>query len=53
MGVLPRVWTDAPQGGRVFIWGTATVSLTLVFFVVIAFFAEPAHPIEGTGADQS
>jgi hypothetical protein len=46
MWMLPFVWTDAPIGGRVFIWGTATVALTLVLFVVIGFFAEP-HVIEG------
>jgi len=47
MWMLPRVWSDAPQRGLVFIWGTATVAVTLVLLVVIAFFDEPTHPIEG------
>jgi hypothetical protein len=47
IGLLPRVWTDAPVGGRVFIWGTATVALTLVILIVIAVFAEPAQATEG------
>jgi hypothetical protein len=47
MWILPRVWTDAPQGGRVFIWGTATVALTLVLFVVIGFFEEARRTIGG------
>ena len=41
MWILPRVWSDAPQRGLVFIWGTATVAVTLVLLVVIAFFDEP------------
>jgi hypothetical protein len=47
MWILPRVWSDAPQRGLVFIWGTATVAVTLVLLVVIAFFDEPRHPIGG------
>jgi hypothetical protein len=47
MWMLPRVWSDAPHEGLVFIWGTATVALTLVLLVVIAFFDEPRHPIGG------
>ena len=47
MWILPRVWSDAPQRGLVFIWGTATVALTLVLLVVIAFFDEPTLPIGG------
>jgi hypothetical protein len=48
MWMLPRVWSDAPHDGRVFIWGTATVAVTLVLFVVIAFFDEPKQPIGGS-----
>ena len=48
MWMLPRVWSDAPHEGLVFIWGTATVALTLVLLVVIAFFDEPRHPIGGS-----
>jgi hypothetical protein len=47
MWMLPRVWSDAPVGGRVFIWGTATVALTLVILIVISVFAEPAQASEG------
>jgi hypothetical protein len=47
MWLLPLVWADAPVGGRVFIWGTATVALTLVLLIVIAVFAEPARASEG------
>ena len=47
MWMLPRVWSDAPHEGLVFIWGTATVALTLVLLVVIAFFDEPRQAIGG------
>ena len=47
MWMLPRVWSDAPREGLVFIWGTATVAVTLVLFVVIAFFDEPAQAADG------
>jgi len=47
MWMLPRVWSDAPHDGRVFIWGTATVAVTLVLFVVIAIFDEPKQATEG------
>lgn len=51
MWMLPRVWSDAPHEGLVFIWGTATVALTLVLLVVIAFFDEPRQATEGQPGD--